>query len=255
MHPGAWFLWACGAAGAAVVTINPLYLVPIIAASWLVHSAHGRPGTAGKAFRTFAMFGAVAFVLRTALVVFAPGGADASSFRYVALEGLRLATILVVFGTFNSVTDPSRVLRLAPRRWHEPALVASLAFTIAPRTLAAITRVREAQRMRGIQVKGIRRLPALAVPVLATGIEEAMTLAESMDARGHGRGTRSRYRVDPWTSASSMIAIAGLIPAFVFGGMSVVGDRSLGSGDPSWAGLATVIAIALPGVVRGARDG
>ena len=97
-----------------------------------------------------------------------------------------------MFGTFNSVTDPFGVVRLAPRRFHEPALAAALALSIAPRTVAMAGRVREAQRLRGIQTARWRSLPALAVPVLETGMEEAVTLAESMDARGHGRGRRTR---------------------------------------------------------------
>ena len=33
-------------------------------------------------------------------------------------------------------------------------------------------------------------------------MEEAVTLAESMDARGHGRGRRSRYRPARWTTGA-----------------------------------------------------
>ena len=72
--------------------------------------------------------------LRTALVFF--GTVDAANVAYAALEGARLAALLIVFGTFNAVTDPFGVVRLAPRRFHEPALAAALALSIAPRTIA-----------------------------------------------------------------------------------------------------------------------
>src|SRR5919106_247920 len=68
----------------------------------------------------------------------------------------------------------------------------------AARSIASVERVREAQRLRGIEIGRWSALPALAVPVLATGMDDAMTLAESMDARGHGRGRRTRYRPDRW---------------------------------------------------------
>ena len=135
---------------------------------------------------------------------------------YAALEGARLAALLIVFGTFNAVTDPSAVVRLAPRRFHEPALAASLALSIAPRTIASAARVREAQQLRGIRIPRWRSLPALAVPVLATGMEEAVTLAESMDARGHGRGRRTRYRPERWTAAAVLVAAAATVAAGAF---------------------------------------
>jgi energy-coupling factor transporter transmembrane protein EcfT len=125
------------------------------------------------------------------------------------------------------VTDPYRLLRFAPRRWHEPALAAALALSIAPRTIAAVGRVREAQRLRGIEVSRWRAVPAVAVPVLATGMEEAVTLAESMDARGHGRGRRSRYRWEPWTLASHVVAGASFAGAASFMARAIGGDSSL----------------------------
>ena len=58
--------------------------------------------------------------------------------------------------------------------------------------------------------------PALAVPVLETGMEDAVTLAESMDARGHGRGRRTRYRPDRWTREAALTAAAATIAGGVF---------------------------------------
>ena len=100
--------------------------------------------------------------LRTALVFF--GTVDAGNVAYAALEGARLAALLVVFGTFNSVTDPFGVVRLAPRRFHEPALAAALALSIAPRTIAMVGRVREAQRLRGIRTSRLAVAPAARRP-------------------------------------------------------------------------------------------
>ena len=108
------------------------------------------------------------------------------------------------------------MLKLAPRRFHEPALAAALALSIAPRTIASVERVREAQRLRGIEIGRWSALPALAVPVLATGMDDAMTLAESMDARGHGRGRRTRYRPDRWSVRSTLLTAGAVAAALVF---------------------------------------
>jgi energy-coupling factor transport system permease protein len=210
----------------AIATTNPFYLVPLFVAAWAVHSRKRVDGPAARSFRTFAIFAAATVVLRTALVVFSPPPSW-SGVAYAALEGLRLAVLLVLFGTFNSVTDPFRVLRLAPRRWHEPALAAALALAIAPRTMEAAAKVRESQRLRGIDIARWRTLPALAVPVLATGMEDAVMLAESMDARGHGRGRRTRYRPDRFGRAAAVtVGIAALAATTVLA-LAVRGEGAL----------------------------
>ena len=221
VHPAAWMMWAVGAGLAAVTTTNPFYLLPIYGSAWVVHSTHRTAGPAARSFRIFLLFAVWAITIRTALVLLGP--VNRGSVAIAFLEGLRLGALLTVFGTFNSVADPFRVLKLAPRRWHEPALAAALALSIAPRTIASVERVREAQRMRGIEVGRWSALPALAVPVLATGMDDALTLAESMDARGHGRGRRTRYRPDRWSRASTFVTGSAGVAAAVFVSATVGG--------------------------------
>ncbi len=216
MHPGAWIVWSLGAALVSMSTTNPFYLLPVLGAAWAVHAAHRNVGPQARSFRIFLSFGALTIVTRSLLVFLFPASVTAGAVANAFLEGLRLAVLLTVFGAFNSVADPFGVLRLAPRRFQEPALAAALALSIAPRTIASVGRVREAQRMRGIEIGGLRALPALAVPVLETGMEDAVTLAESMDARGHGRGRRTRYRPQPWDGRSVVTASSGVVAAAVF---------------------------------------
>jgi energy-coupling factor transport system permease protein len=243
VHPGAWLLWSATAALVAVTTTNPFYLVPLAASAWLIHAAHGRPER-GSSFSTFAVAGAVAVALRTALVLFGPLTADA--FVLAALEGLRVAVLLMIYGALNSASQPQNVLRLAPRRFYEPALVAALALTIAPRTIATAARVREAQKMRGIRISRLRALPALAVPVLETGMEEAVMLAESMDARGHGRGPRSRYRpqaFNGWSWATTLVA--GLCTAvFLVHSARGLGDLVVAAYPLAWPEASGVLVLA-----------
>lgn len=232
IHQAAWLLWATAAAIATISTTNPFYLLLLCAIAWLVHSAHWVPGPSSRSFKVFVLFAVGAVVIRTALVALTPLVPDTSpigagTFVSAFVEGLRLGTLLVVFGTFNSVSDPASILKLAPRRFHEAGLATSLALSIAPRTIQTVGRVREAQRLRGIKLSRLRTLPALAVPVLETGMEDALALAESMDARGHGRGARSRYRPDRWNAASVGLALGALIPAIGFGAAMLGHDSTL----------------------------
>lgn len=222
IHQGAWLGWATAGAICAITTTNPFYLLLLCAIAWVVHSAHWVPGPSSRSFKIFVLFAIGAIAIRTALVALTPLVPDAAplspgSFVAAFVEGLRLGTLLVIFGTFNSVSDPSAILKLAPRRFHEAGLAASLALSIAPRTIERVGRVREAQRLRGMKISSFRTLPALAVPVLETGMNDALALAESMDARGHGRGPRSRYRPETWNIASLMLVGMAAAAAVAFG--------------------------------------
>ena len=232
LHPGAWLVWAVGAGLVAISTTNPFYLLPLAASAWIVHVICGRHDD--RAWRVFLTIAAIAVVMRTVLVAFGPIGSG--SVVGAALEGLRLGVLLVIFGTFNSVADPSRVLKLAPRRFYEVSLAAALALSIAPRTLAAIGRVREAQRMRGFGSPRWRSLPVLVVPVLQNGLEDAIVLAESMDARGHGRGRRSRYRPEGPSAAAICVAASAAAAAalFIGTGLSGGGDLLPSMTPPEW---------------------
>lgn len=225
IHPAAWIAWATCAGIVAFSTTNPFYLALVIAIAWFVYAACHVPGPTARSFHVFLIAGLAAMAIRTALVFF--GTVDANNVAFAALEGMRLATILVVFGTFNAVTDPFGVVRMAPRRFHEPALAAALALSIAPRTIASAQRVREAQTLRGLRTTGLRSLPAVAIPILETGMEDAVTLAESMDARGHGHGTRSRYRPQPWNRRSILCTGAALTAAGAFSAAAFTGVGGL----------------------------
>ncbi len=255
LHPGAWIGWATCAGIVAFTTTDPFYLTALVAVAWFVYATNRVQGPTARSFRIFALAGVAAIAIRTTLVFL--GTVDASNVTYAALEGARLATLLIVFGTFNAVTDPFGVLRLAPRRFHEPALAAALALSIAPRTMATAGRVREAQRLRGIQVSHWRALPALAVPVLESGMEDAVTLAESMDARGHGRGRRTRYRPAAWTSEGTATLAASLIAAaiFVTAAWTGRGDLQPSTSPLTWPAtspwlIATLLLLSVPAILH-----
>lgn len=226
-------MWAACGGLIAISTTNPFYLIPLLASVWAIHSSHGRADRDGRwSFKVFLIFGLTACVTRTILVLF--GSVTVGSVVAAALEGLRVAVLLAVYGALSSVADPYRLLKVAPRRFHEPVLAATLALSIAPRLVAAAGRVLEAQRLRGIIVARARALPALAVPVLTTGMEEAVSLAESMDARGHGRGRRSSYRPERWGAREWALVVTALAAAAAFVGPG----RRLGALSPETFPLA-----------------
>jgi energy-coupling factor transport system permease protein len=58
-----------------------------------------------------------------------------------------------------------------------------------PETLQQFKRIREAQAIRGHRLDGIRAWRPIIVPLLITGLERALDLAETMVSRGYGSTT------------------------------------------------------------------
>src|SRR4029079_2989200 len=104
-------------------------------------------------------------------------------------EGFAIVGMMAVFGAFNGVVTHSELVQSTPRAFYEVGLVVVVALAFVPSTLAAIGDVRDADRARtGGRVVRRGRLIRQLVPVLELGMERAVTLAESMDARGFARG-------------------------------------------------------------------
>jgi energy-coupling factor transport system permease protein len=103
-----------------------------------------------------------------------------------ALNGLTLTVIFSAFSVFNLVTPVRDLIKLTPRAFHEGGVVLSIALTFLPQTTHSLRRIREAQAVRGHRVEGIRDWLPIVVPLLVSGLERAMGLAEAMVARGYG---------------------------------------------------------------------
>ncbi|MES2124468.1 MAG: energy-coupling factor transporter transmembrane component T [Gemmatimonadota bacterium] len=140
-------------------------------------------------------------------------------------QGSRLAAIVTASLAFAVRFDPHRFLQAAvARRWPWSAaflLVATL--DAADRFGEQAHRLREAQRTRGLRVKGslrvrARAIPALVFPLLLTSLTEADDRALALESRGlthHG----PRTAIDPpadthldrtvrWASLAAVIAVA-----------------------------------------------
>lgn len=224
LHPGAWIAWLTSIGVFAFVVTNPLYVVLALGAVLVVHlSFPSDPSPVGRAVRLFLVFGVVLLLVRVAFIGLLPNPGTTAVFSlpeletprwlgglelggvvtaevlvYAASEGARLIVVLAAFGVLNAHGDLSGLLRTVPAAFRDVGLVASIAVAFVPGVLRTVRDVRDAQRLRGEW--GLRRLaPSLVVPVLGMSLERALLLAESMDARGYGRGQAIRSsRASAW---------------------------------------------------------
>ena len=113
-------------------------------------------------------------------------------------EGFAIVGVMAVFGAFNAVVSHSELVQSTPRAFYELGLVVVVALAFVPSTLGAIQDVRDADRARtGGRVVRRGRLLRQIVPVLELGLERAVTLSESMDARGFAARAPARATTRP----------------------------------------------------------
>lgn len=235
VHPAAWIAWLTAVAVFVFVVSNPLYLVLALGAVLVVHISFPKTvSRAARAVRSFLVLGIVLLIVRVFFVAlitnpgetiililprvevprwlggFGLGGlVSAEVLVAAATDGLRLIVLLVAFGVFNAHADVASLVRTVPSVFRDAGLVVSIAMSFIPGMLRAARDVRDAQRLRG--EKGRMLAPSLAVPIIGLGLERALLLAESMDARGYGRGETPRLaRGVLWSGLAAIVVGMGI---------------------------------------------
>lgn len=235
-HALAWLTWAVAAVTCVELAPNPFYVGVVLLAAIAVVRVHGARGPYCQAFRVLVTIGVIfaglrivltaltthgvgtvwfttpAFTLPDALGGFTVGGAiEFTVIAQACVEGLAIVTIMAVFGAFNACASHHEILERTPRAFHELGLILTIGLAFIPSTLRAVHDVRLADRARtgGATVRRGRLIRTI-VPVLATGLERALALAESMDARG--------FALQPPTRSERVAGILTFVGAVGLGG-------------------------------------
>ncbi|CAM4043715.1 energy-coupling factor transporter transmembrane component T [Janibacter anophelis] len=258
VHPGAWWLWAIGLAVAVSQTTNPLVLLLAAAALTLVVMARRTDSPWARAFRLYAVLGAVIIAVRLVLhvlvglkwgeVVILPlpqvalpdwaagidllGDVRLEGLLAALFEGLRLATMILCIGAANALADPKRLLAALPGALQEIGTAIVVAVSVAPQLAESVRRVHRARLLRGDSARGLRAVRRVAMPVLEDTLERSMALAASMDSRGYGRrGTTSPAR----HRATGALTLSGLL------GLAIGSYGLLDASSPDWLGLPLLV--------------
>ena len=237
-----WLLWAVAAAATVQLAPNPLYVTVVVAVAALVVQAHAGDSPLTSAFPILLAAGVVFAVLRLVLTVVTTHGSggtvlftlpDATLPRLLggftvggtvelpvlaraAAEGWAIVGVIAAFAAFNAVVNHHELVQAAPRAFYELGLAVTVALAFVPSTIAAVTAVRESDRARtGGHVVRRGRLVRQVVPVLESGMERAVHLAESMDSRGFGRDTTAADVASGWCGLGSLLLLGGCFVALV----------------------------------------
>jgi len=133
------------------------------------------------------------------------GPVSAQNLSAGAVDGMRLAAIILAISMANILASPRQLLKTMPGALFEIASTISVALNLAPQLIDSLQRVRRARRLRG-RSAGLAALPSLVIPVLEDTLERSLALAASLDSRGFGRTTANRH--PRLARGSSLLAVA-----------------------------------------------
>ena len=212
-----WFIWIAAVLIALSVTRNPLYIILILLflflldtqlalRSRIINGAEENSSIPVSPFRIALMLITLSAVFNAAIshygetVLFSlpasfpliGGSITLEAFVYGALNGLMLFGIFYAFFILNRALSVRRLIRVIPRAFYPVAVVTSIAITFIPNTIRQYHQIREAQSVRGHRMRGIRDWLPLIIPLLTGGLERALSLSESMSARGLAASTANQ---------------------------------------------------------------
>ena len=240
-HSRALVVWLIAAVLPTALTRHPGYLLLTLATMlWVQHRVGRHSPTAGawggvaRLAMVFVLFTVAANALlgghgATVLlrlpswqwraddgrVLFQLGGpVTAESLTEGLISAVALLAVIYALAAFNTLADHYQLLRDLPAVFYQGATVISIALTFLPQLVTAQRQIRQAHALRGQRIRGLRDLLPLLVTLLAEGLDRAMTLAESMEARGFSGAPRPPRvrRLLRWGIALGLaLALAGSV--------------------------------------------
>ncbi len=174
---------------------------------------------------------------------------------------LRIIGSSCAIAAFVRLADGDRVLSAVARVAPRSAMIAALGSRLLPTLERDAEGLALAARARAAGLTRRRQAAALATPLVALSLERSISLAESMEARGYGSGTRTRAPQQPLDGRErTLTMIAGALAVAVAGATRTDGYRYYdlldnpftGAGIAASAGL-LLLAVAAIWTVRWPR--
>ena len=199
----AWIIWLITNMAFIISNRNPIYLAIILAGllflgrklaqkmgrlSWLLNNI--------RFLGTMILLSAVInslFIHQGNSVIFTfpeswlliGGKITFESLLFGVINGLVIGSLYIAFNIFNLALSIKQITGLIPKIFHPIAITITIALTFFPSIQQRAREIKEAQIIRGNQMKRIVDWLPLLLPLLITSLENAFLLSESMSARGY----------------------------------------------------------------------
>ncbi len=249
-QPWAWMSWLIAVLVILSITRNPLYLVLILMCILFVGISLRQAGA--EIIRPFSLWKLAGWIILLATlfngltshygatilftipgrVPLLSGNVTCEALLYGATNGLVLSGMLASFSVLNLALSVHDLVSLIPRAFFPMAVVTSIAVSYLPTTLRQFKLIREAQAVRGHQMRTIRDWLPLLMPLLVGGLEHAMQLAEAMTARGFAsaKAPSGKYQAIPRLAMLVGVLLVALGWIAQLAGVGVVGQALIITG-------------------------
>ncbi len=219
----------------SMLITHPLYLLLLLFTAAVALAAAGGFRLFVPYFRLAAIFTVVmlffnAIVVRAGVTILFYGprlpvvgkmNVSLEALSFAVVMGGRMLCLLLIFGFFNFVVNPDRLLGMLGKFAGNTGLFLVTASRIFPLLTADAARIGEVQRTRGLRSAGgpmsaLRaRVPDLSI-LLLSSLERSWQMAESMAARGYGSGRRSRYFCEFLRPRDWLVAVVSAVSLLLF---------------------------------------
>lgn len=165
---------------------------------------------------------------------------------YGLTVALGIAGAVLAVAPISVVLETHQLLDALPHGLERSALVMASALNLAPGIGRSAMAIQDAERLRGWRPRGPRSWADVLVPTMLSAIEDAVALAEAMEARAYGTQARSRYAPGRWRLRDTLVVVAaGIAVALFFAGR-------LSGGALDWQPYPTLTAPSIDLVLVGA---
>ncbi len=123
------------------------------------------------------------------------------SIIYGIVSGLMMFAAVVWFTCYNTVVSSDKFLYIFGRILPSVALIVSMTLSLIPKLLAQVKIISDTQRTLGLDWKSgsiknrIRSAARILSILVSWALEDAVTTADSMRARGYGQHKRSTFSI------------------------------------------------------------
>lgn len=228
-YTGTWIAWLLMTLSLILSTRNPLYLLIIMVCSLLLGiklaQNKGQTYWLKQNFRFLLTMIGISSVINTlfnhtgqSIIFTIPqnwsligGNITWESLLYGVINGMIIGSLYLAFNIINLALSIKQLTQLIPRGLRPIAMIVTITLTFFPSIQERAREIKEAQQIRGNQMKRIRDWLPLFLPLLITSLEDAISLSESMTSRC--------FQSQPEKEKTSFILISLVISTFaIFSG-------------------------------------
>lgn len=130
---------------------------------------------------------------------------------YGVASGVAMVTLVLIGVTTAAGLNWIALTRVLPPRMAPLAVSGSVAWSFLPSASQAFADIREAQAARGHRIRSGRDVLPIMVPLLDGSLSRALSMSETLEARGFGASPASDTPSRSFTALFGVIAIAGAL--------------------------------------------